>query len=395
MTRVLVVGDYRQTLSIARSLARRGDTVIAGLAEGRPSSVRRSRAVSTHWSHPPLRGVGFADALERAVDRHRPDVVFPVGDLEIGWFAAHDDVVSIPVAMPHARIVRTCQDKPDLIDLVRRLDVPTAASVTVGDLAGLRTAAEQVGYPVFVKPFDTLLRFDGRKGLDAADPESLAAVFEDWPEGHDRVIVQRYVAGTRHNLYFAAHRGELLGMSQVRIDRTDTPDGTGLAVDGRTIPLDPRLVAATARLTKDLKYTGVGCTQFLVREDGSSSFLELNPRLGANFAVARAAGLDLAPMAVDLALDRPVEPVATRAGVRYAWSLGELDGLVDALADGTVSRRQIPARILRMVRTAVAADVHVVWSWRDPGPAFEGLWRLTGRRVVNRLRRRSRGRASS
>lgn len=387
MTRILVLGDHRQSLTIARSLAERGDVVIAGVVEGRRSHVRFSRAVVETWAHPPTDGPSFPDALDAAMARFRPDVLFPVGDLEIRWTADRVGELGVPVAVPDSDVIRTCQSKPELLRLVTEISIPATPSTTVSTMTELEAAADRLGYPIFVKAHDTLLRVAGRKGIAAASPEDLVDALPAWPGEHERLIVQRYVEGTRHNVYYAADRGSLIGAVEVRIDRTNTPDGTGLAVDGRTIPLTPALLGHTERVIGELKYSGVGCTQFLVGDDGSHAFLELNPRLGANFAVVRAAGLDLASMAVDIALDRPVVAPATRTGIRYGWALGELDGLIDGLAAREIGVGDAVRTLARMGATAVAADVHVAWSWRDPLPALAGLWYLTGRRLLNHLRR--------
>ena len=387
MTRILILGDYRQSLTIARSLAARGDVVIAGVVDGARSHVRLSRAVATTWLHPPISDASFGASLFDAIARFRPDVLMPVGDLEIRWVADRWDDFTVTLAMPDPEVIRICQSKPDLLRLAGELSIPDIPSATVSDMDELAAAAAHLGYPIFVKPYDTLMRLGGRKGLEVTAPTELRKVLAAWPSEHERLIVQHYVDGTRHNVYFAAERGTLTSAVEVRIDRTDTPDGTGLAVDGVTVEPTPSLLAQTSRLVRELKYTGVGCTQFLVTSDGRDAFLELNPRLGANFVVVRSAGLDLAPMAIDIALDRQVSSPTTKTNVRYAWALGELAGLRDAVSTGEIRLLEVAKRIVGMLRTLAAADVQVVWSWRDPLPALAGLWDLTGQAVVRRVSR--------
>jgi predicted ATP-grasp superfamily ATP-dependent carboligase len=393
MSRVLVLGDYRQSLTIARSLAGRGDRVIGAIGPGRTSFLHRSRAVSDRW-HPAheLGDERFEQELRSAIDRFGADVLFPVGDLEIAWVARDPDRFGVPVASVGDDIVGTCQDKPALLAVCDGVGVDHSASRVVETLDGLGRALDDIGFPAIVKSNDPLLRLLGSKGIVLHTPDDVDRVFGGWPDDHASLIVQRYVDGPRHNLYFVAERGEIAAVSEVEIIRTDVIDGTGYAVDGRTIPIRGDLLRDTERLVAELKYHGAGCTQFLVGADGETSFLELNPRLGANFAVVDRAGLHLAQHAVDIALGRPIRIESPRTGVRYAWTTGDLEGLVSAMRDRAVDSRGVLAWLWRAGVTVVRADLHVTWSWRDPWPALSTMWRSVVRPAVGVVFRRRSGR---
>ncbi len=384
----LVLGDYRQTLAVVRALDGRGYRVVAGIADSAPSQVRWSRRVSQRWQHPQI-DEDFAPVLREAIERFRPAVVFPVGDREIAWFGRHrDELPDVPIAAPDVAITTECQDKVALMRRAGDHGVPHAPYRVVASPAELQAAVEEIGFPVFVKPHDPLLRIFGEKGIGCDDEQALAARFAEWPEPHRKLIVQRYAHGPRHNVYFAAHRGELLGAVEVEIIRTDRRDGTGLAVDGRAVAPNPELIAATETLAESMKYTGVGCTQFLVAGDGTVSFLELNPRLGANYVVAHRAGLDLASIAVDLARDRNVVVPPLRTGVRYAWTLGDIDGLKEEIRGGGLESGDVVRWIGALIATAARARVHVTWKLDDPAPALVLAYRSLLRPLVRRLRGR-------
>jgi len=381
----LLIGDYRQTLTVARALAAHGMRVVLGQVTGRRSQTRHSRHVAETWAHPPI-GDGFLEPFLAALERYRPAVVFPVGDVEISWLAGHRDrLPDLAVAAADPSITAECQDKTALMHRAAALGIPHAPFRLVANGTELAAAAEWVGLPCFVKPHDPLLRIFGAKGIRIDTLSKLQQSFAEWPAGHERLIVQRYDHGPRHNVYFAANRGELIGAVEVSILRTDRLDGTGLAVDGEAVPATPGLSEDTALLVRDLDYTGVGCTQFLVAADGSRSFLELNPRLGANYVVAHAAGLDLASIAVDLAMGRDVAAPRLRTGIRYAWTLGDLEGLKDAVRRKEVTASGVTRWLGAMIRTAWHADVHVTWRLSDPIPSLVMACRSLLGPVVRRL----------
>jgi predicted ATP-grasp superfamily ATP-dependent carboligase len=385
----LVIGDYRQTLTVVRALAAHSMRVVAGHVAGKSSPTRHSRFIAQTWPHPPI-GDDFTGAFRDALMRLRPDVVFPVGDLEIDWLARHgEELPPVVIAAADPEVTAECQNKTALMQRAADLDVPHAPFRLVSDPGELLEAAGSVGFPCFVKPHDPLLRLFGKKGIRVDDAPGLLSEFDTWPEGHRRLIVQRFDEGPRHNVYFAAREGTLIGAVEVTILRTDRRDGTGLAVDGEVVPGSPGLIDDTAAIVGDLKYTGVGCTQFLVAGDGSRSFLELNPRLGANYVVAHAAGLDLASIAVDLAMGREVEPPRLRTGIRYAWTLGDLEGLKAAIQSKEITAAGFLRWLGDMVRTAWHADVHVTWRLDDPVPSLVMASRSLLGPVLRRLAPRS------
>ena len=151
------------------------------------------------------------------------------------------------------------------------------------------------------------------------------------------LLVQRYSPGPRHSVYFAARNGCVLARLEVVSERTDRIDGTGFAVEGISVPADPTLLTYADSLLAQSDYSGIGCLQFLRRSDGSFHFLELNPRLGGNSAIAVHCGLDLPWLACELAqnrLDGPPSSAGMRLGQRYAWTFGEVQGIRRARARG-------------------------------------------------------------
>jgi len=373
---VLVVGDYRQTLTIVRSLTGAGYRVIAGVDRSKTTHVSQSRRVAELWPHPPMQSDGFAGSLTDAIEHFAPTVILPVGDKEISWFSQRAGDIGIPIASVSHAVASLCQEKPALLAAADMLGIPHSTSSVASDLSALGDAADDVGYPCIIKSNDPLRRVFGSKGTVCADRSEFERRLSRWPEGHESLIVQKFLDGARHNLYFAAHEGEVLGIVEVEILRTDRLDGTGYAVDGRTVDLRPDLAEQTRALAKDLDYTGVGCTQFIVSPSGETSFLELNPRLGANYVVADAAGLPLARIAVDLARGRTVDAVHdTRSGLRYAWTIGDLYGLRHSITHSGLSPGDTLRWMVRILTTALRARVHVTLASTDPLPSLSLFWR--------------------
>ena len=330
----------------------------------------------------------FAAALSRFLASHSDiGCVFPVGERDISFLTQHRALLpgDVAYAMPGESVVKTCLDKIATLDLLRELDIPHAAYQIAANRDGMTNAINALGFPCVVKPRTEQTKLFGLKALVLRTPSEFEAALRDWPEGAAEFIVQRYFEGQRHNVYFFAEDGRVRSRVEVRIGRTDRVDGTGYAVEGDSVPLTPCLGDYTTRLVHRLNYHGAGCAQYLVdAKSDETTFLEINARLGANFAAAYDCGLDLPRWWVEAALGKKPEMGVSqgKAGRHYCWLTGDLQGFKNA-----VLNRESPARELlrwpwRTLRAWAAADVHVTWDWRDPVPTL----RIAGGMVLAPLR---------
>jgi hypothetical protein len=145
-------------------------------------------------------------------------------------------------------------------------------------------------------------------------------------------------------------------------------------VEGVTVPLDRELARYCRLLTARLAFTGVGCMQFIRTPSGAVHFLEPNPRLGANFAVVDRCGLDLTALACALAAGTAggsgLDDFRYEPGVRYSWTFGDIRGLRRAVRRREIGAAQAVDWLVRAIRSAAAAEIHLTWSVRDPHPTL-------------------------
>lgn len=373
---VLLLGNYRPTIVLVRSLGSLGYRLIVGLGGGE-GGAERSRFANEVWDHPPIEQPRFFLDSLRAFLQQRPDIdlVLPVAEDFVRLLSAARATLPIGrlYAMPGATAVGTTLDKMASYDLAEDAGVPVAPRGVFETYDELLRGCEAVGYPVVIRPIESTRRLGAKKAVVVESRQDLMATLPVWPQAHAALLVQRKVSGRRHNIYFAAQAGRPVRMLEAVIDRTDHPDDTGLAVEGRTVRPSPDLTGYTEALTRALAYTGVGCAQFLVdRGGGGVHFLEVNPRIAGNHAVAEAAGLGLGELAIRLA--DPALPevpfVSGQAGLRYAWTYGDLRTLKAAYAAGDASFSQTARNLGRIASTCLRADVHMTWRWDDPLPTL-------------------------
>ncbi len=391
---VLLLGNYRPALTLARVLHGQGYQVICSV-EGCDGGAEHCRYVDELWGHRPLTAEpeGFLEDLKQLLaERPEIEVVYPVAEEFVRVFAAHHAMLPKgPVyAMTAPDLVRACLDKLGLMSLAVTQQVPTAPFEMVHSLSEFTSAADRIGLPLVVRPEHSTERIADKKAVVCQTVADLQELTPFMAAGNRSLLLQRKVEGRRHNLYFAAQNGEIVRYLHAVILRTDMPDGTGLAVDGETIEPDPQLKEYATRLIAALGYTGVGCVQFLVNEDdGSVSFLEINPRIAGNHAVPEAAGLMLSTVAIALAQfpNKSVITLEGKPGLRYVWTAGDLMGGKIAYLRGELTVKQSWFWFCRAVSAAWQADVHMKWCWHDPLPSLFSLYEVIPslRGVVRRV----------
>ncbi|WP_375573915.1 hypothetical protein ABWH92_08535 [Ahrensia marina] len=378
---VLLLGNYRPTLAIARQLAHQGARVIA-VREGCDRGAELSRYVTDIWDSPPIDGnpTVFIRALEAFVaSDKRISIVMPVAEEFVRVVAENPPSLGdhVTLATMDRSLVNACLNKPHMMALAQEADVPIAPYTTAQKVQDLTRKASGIGFPLVVRPMVSTARIDGEKTVAITDGADLEECFTEWDDAWGGLILQKQAAGKRHNVYFAAKDGEIRRLLHAIILRTDRPDGSGLAVEGRTVEASDDLVRHTASLLQRLNYSGIGCAQFLVDEQtGSICFLEINPRIAGNHAVPEHCGLDLAGFLIALAQNREtgLQPLPYgRGGVRYSWVAGDVDGLKCSLKGRMIG----PCAALRWMwdipRTAFRSDLDVMFRWDDPLPGLANL----------------------
>jgi predicted ATP-grasp superfamily ATP-dependent carboligase len=397
---VLVLGDYRQTITVVRSLGRAGFEVVLGCDDPR-SSTALSRHVGGLWVYDGSRGARFCDQLEEFLRAGNPAFVFPVGETplrRVAGAASRFEPLAI-WAMPDARTVLRCMNKRALYRLARALGIPTAAWHDFTGLNALQRHAREMGFPLVVKRKDSSALLGGRKALILHDDEDLHAALAEILSDADpaSLLLQKFASGARHNLHFAAAEGELVALFQQKVSRTDYLDGTGIGIEGFSVPVNPGLRVHCERLLARLRYTGIGCMQFLVDEARESAcFLELNPRMDSTAALPYRIGYDFPLLAIELGAyrkaresgDAAARPTAVAKpyaiGRRYHWLYGDLVLWLTCRRRRDRGAGALARWALASLRIALTSH-HLTWDLRDPLPTLHMFWKHLVRGSLRRM----------
>ena len=348
--------------------------------EGWEGGAQYSRAVHQMWQQPCLSSEKeeFFESLSDFVAEQQISLIYPVSESFVTAFMDHPDWVENlpPVAMNAPEQIRACLDKFGMYERAQRVGVPTLLFAKVENEIQLSATIKSLGLPLVIRPESPTGRFDNKKVFTVQNDDDLKWFLDHWEPHETALLCQRHASGPRHNIYFAADRGQIFQYLEARIIKTDVPDGSGLATEGITVEPNAQLREFTEALCNDLNYTGIGCAQYLVDpQSGEISFLEINSRIAGNHKVPEAAGLQLTDIPILLAFDQPLDFVRRegRVGLRYVWTTGAFVGAKVGWIRGDLSIYQSIGWMIRAIFWGIVADIHMVFSWRDPKPAFMAL----------------------
>ena len=184
--------------------------------------------------------------------------------------------------------IRQMGDKAAARKLAQNLNVPTVpgSAGPVDDLAEGLKVAQQIGFPVIIKA----AAGGGGKGMRvAADLEPFAQAFSLARQealaafGSDLVYIEKYLARPRHiEIQIMGDRhGRVMHMcerdcSVQRRHQKLIEEAPSPAVDQE---LRETIGAVAVRLAEAIHYVGAGTIEFLLDEDGSFYFMEMNTRI--------------------------------------------------------------------------------------------------------------------
>jgi predicted ATP-grasp superfamily ATP-dependent carboligase len=382
-----------------RSLGRSGAEVIAADSEGRsPGFYSRHAANRFRYPSPRTDPEGALDALLRAAEQCRVDLLVPCGD-ELTLLLSEERerfAETCALALPDSDSYATTQDKLATIELAREHDVPVPRTALVSSVEQAREAAASLGWPLVLKPRASSIRpgddvVEHHEVAYAEDPASLDAEAAR-AEGRFDVLLQEYYRGEGHGVELLLNRGRTLAAFQHR-RLHEVPITGGASSLRESVSLDPTLYDYSRRLLAALEWTGLAMVEFKVGEQGPK-LMEINGRVWGSLPLAVKSGVDFPARMAELYLTGPPangHPADTeyRLGVRsrnldleVVWIASTLRGRKGRRLVFVPRRREGVGAAMRLLYPKDGFDI---LSWDDPRP---GIAEIAG--IAGKIRRKVR-----
>lgn len=225
--------------------------------------------------------------------------------------------------------IKRGEDREHFRDAMMKIDVPCIPSGIAHELEECVKLAEQIGYPVIVRPAFTLGGTGGGIVNDEAELREIAATGLDVSRVH-QVLIEKSIAGWKEIEYEAIRDGD---GNAITICSMENFDPVGVHT-GDSIVFAPALSlndhelemlrTATLNIVHELEIKG-GCNvQFALHPtSGEYAVIEVNPRLSRSSALAsKATGYPIAKVATRIALGYRLDEIRNEV-TGSTWAVAE------------------------------------------------------------------------
>ncbi len=331
---LILDGNQRSALAATRSLGRRGIPVTVA-DESRRSLAGASRYCRESFSYPSPteRPDDFLAAVQHNAATRAVGVILPMTEVSAYLLARNrEQLAPAIVPLPDADIWNQIADKCRLLQVAQQLQVPAPTTLFPVNTDELIAAAEQIGFPVVLKPCRSKVWNRNRCTATAVHVvhnlshlHALTAAhgyLRDFP-----LAVQTHVPGSGLGVFALYNHGKAIAFFAHRRIREKPPCG-GVSVLSESVAVRADLQTYAARLLDHARWHGVAMVEFRGTDDGIPQLMEINPRFWGSLQLAIDSGIDFPGLLYDLALgNSPAPPATYHTGIRSRWLLGDLDRL--------------------------------------------------------------------
>ncbi len=373
---VLILGGSANTLSIARSLGKRGIEVMISVRRGSPAqfsryvsgifTFERQDDPAKYWArllleNPParLRGAVLLACNDEAVEfvaknRSRLDKHFLLDDAE-----------------PELQL--TLLDKRKTIDLAREAGIPAPGYWQVNSEEDLAAIAGEASYPAMIKPIHShqFRSVFGKKLFHVFDAAQLLQLGAKALRKNLRIMVTEWIPGPDHLLgsyytYLDSQGQPLFHYTKKVVRRF--PSNQGLACCHLT-EWDEEIAELGLRFFQAIGLRGLGNVEFKRDlRDGKLKIIECNPRFTAAQELLTRSGMDIARIIYDHMVGRPLQrPESYRQRMLYWYPVRDLRAFWELRRRGEIS-------LIGWLQSLRGPRVYPYFNWNDPLPSLM-LWK--------------------
>ena len=370
---------WHLTLTVIRSLGRRGVKVIAG---DTAICKLKSRYCQRYTCYPDPRSENFVNALYNIINEMRSDVLIPMGNATIIPISMNkklfEEITSVPI--PDFDKVKTAYDKYESVRSASNIGIPVPETYLVRNEKEMERISQRIEYPAIIKPRESEGSAEGVMRINT--PEEMRDVYKKLSMIYGDVVVQEYIPGG----------SEQMRMVNVLYDRNSEPVAIFTARKIREYPItggittfgestwEPEIAEMGQKLFDAWKWYGVAEIEFKVDpRDGVPKLIEVNPRFWSYLQLPIYCGVDFPYLLYKVSLNERVRRVEKyKVGVKYVHPLKDILSVIGIMRSG---------RTIHVLRSYKGEKTYAILALDDPLATIgkilsdlEGIMRKEGRR---------------
>ncbi|MEM2915579.1 MAG: ATP-grasp domain-containing protein, partial [Candidatus Bathyarchaeia archaeon] len=309
MGKVIVTdSSERAALAVIRSLGRKNIEVLAADSK-RFNAGFLSKYCSRRMIYPsPQKNkTEFVESILRLIKNEDFDLLIPITDFTMVPLLERKDEIEeyVKVAAPPYETAIKALDKAQTIKIAEEQRIPCPRTFLFEDLDHLKEVAENLKYPVVIKPRMKVFWIEDRAITLKVTPKNYAynsadlltkyakitSQFNGFNIPHDFFLIQEFFEGLGYGVEVLMHNSELKAIFMHK--RLREYPITGGASTLRVSVKNEKLKKYAVELLKAMNWQGVGMVEFKLDEkNGSAKLMEVNGRFWGSLQLAINAGVD-------------------------------------------------------------------------------------------------------
>lgn len=370
MPKVLVTdASERAALAIIRSLGKKGVEVTA--AEDMSVNAGSLSKYCRHgiiYPSPQRDYKKFLQWLLWLVKKESYDLLIPATEVTCVLLSRYREQFEpyVEVTVPSYDIMKTTVDKAQTIRIADEHSIPHPKTVFVKTVEDIKAIADEVDYPVVIKPRSKIIWTDKSAIIMKVTHENYAFAPKDLITKYYKILsqhkeliaqdylpfIQDYVPGNGYGV------GTLFWDSKPKAifvhKRLREYPITGGASTLRVSVENEKLVSLALKILQSIHWQGVAMAEFKIdKRDGQPKLMEINGRFWGSLPLAIASGIDFPYLLYKVTMGREVSPQFNyRVGVKRRWLVpGDLLWLLSSLV-GNSKKLHVIGAFLKSFETA-------------------------------------------
>ena len=260
------------------------------------------------------------ESVDQIIATEKPDgCLVQFGGQTAIKLANHMDEIGLPILGTPADAIDEAEDRERFDELLERCGIPRPEGRTVYTLEEALQAAQEVGYPVLMRPSYVLGGQNMIVAYNSADVVEYMGVITAHVDMSHPVLMDKYILGTECEVDAICDGTDYLvpGIME-QIERTGVHSGDSICVyppyDFPQSVIDT-LVDYTGRFARELKVVGLVNVQYAV-QDGKVYVIEVNPRSSRTVPyISKVTGVPMVDLAVRCTLGEKLKDMGYGTGL--------------------------------------------------------------------------------
>ena len=248
------------------------------------------------------------ESVDHIIETEKPDgCLVQFGGQTAIKLAKHMDEIGLPILGTPADAIDEAEDRERFDELLERCGIPRPEGRTVFTLDEALQAAQEVGYPVLMRPSYVLGGQNMIVAYNSSDVIEYMGVITKHVDMSHPVLMDKYILGTECEVDAICDGTDYLvpGIMQ-QVERTGVHSGDSISVYppySLSQTVKDRIAYYTEKLGLGIGIKGLFNIQFIVDKKGDVYIIEVNPRASRSVPfLSKSTGVNLVEMATRVML---------------------------------------------------------------------------------------------